>query len=94
MTTEPGGAVAAPVEQRESRLRSVCKAISYRIIGTITTAVVALAVTGELTIALAIGMVEPLAKIVIYYLHERAWQLLPRGYVRRLARRAREAIVG
>ena len=70
-------------EQRESRLRSILKAITYRIIGTVTTTVVALAVTGEATVALAIGAVEPFAKIIIYYLHERAWQLLPRGYIRR-----------
>jgi len=78
-------------EQRESRLRSVLKAITYRIIGTVTTAVVALAVTGEVTVALAIGAVEPFAKIIIYYLHERAWQLLPRGYVRRFMDRSRPA---
>lgn len=74
-------------EQRESRLRSIFKAITYRIIGTITTAVVAFAVTGEASLALAIGAVEPFAKIIIYYLHERAWQLLPRGYVRRFFHR-------
>jgi len=78
-------------EQRESRLRSVLKAITYRIIGTVTTAVVALAVTGEVTVALAIGAVEPFAKIIIYYLHERAWQLLPRGYIRRFMDRSRPA---
>ena len=77
-------ATTADAYRRESRLRSLLKAISYRIIGTVTTASVALLVTGDAATALAIGSVEPIAKIVIYYLHERAWQLAPRGSVRGL----------
>jgi len=68
--------------ERESRLRSLLKAVTYRVTGTITTAIVVLAMTGQLSMALAIGAVEPFAKIVIYYLHERAWQRVPHGSVR------------
>ena len=85
------GTAESSAEQRESRLRSIFKAITYRIIGTFTTAAVALVVTGEASLALAIGAVEPFAKIIIYYLHERAWQLLPRGYVRRFIHRGKTA---
>jgi uncharacterized membrane protein len=74
---------------RESRLRSLLKAISYRIIGTLTTASVVLGVTGDVTTAITIGTVEPIAKIVIYYVHERVWQLAPRGFIRRLFGRLR-----
>lgn len=70
---------------RESRLRSFLKAITYRITGTITTAILVWILTGSFDIALAIGALEPLVKIVIYYLHERAWQSVPRGTVRRWA---------
>lgn len=74
---------------RESRIRSFLKAVTYRITGTVTTALLVWFLTGEIAVALAIGAVEPAVKIVIYYLHERAWQLVPRGTVRRfLARRA------
>lgn len=72
------------IRARESRLRSLLKAITYRITGTVTTAAIVLIVTGELAVAAAVGVVEPVAKIVIYYLHERAWQLVPRGTIRRL----------
>lgn len=72
------------IRERESRLRSLLKAITYRITGTITTAAIVWTVTGELAVAMAVGFIEPLAKIVIYYLHERAWQLVPRGTVRKL----------
>ena len=72
-------------ELRESHLRSLLKAISYRIVGSITTWLLAWAVTGSLSVATTMGLLEPAAKMVLYYLHERAWQLLPRGTVRRLA---------
>ena len=78
----------APRTERESPLRSILKAITYRITGTVTTALIALVVTGELTVALAIGTVEPFVKLVIYYLHERVWQLVPRGTIRRAITRS------
>lgn len=74
-------------DERDSRLRSLFKAITYRITGTITTALIVLAVTGEFAIAMAVGLVEPLAKIVIYYVHERVWELVPHGTIRRIFRR-------
>lgn len=68
----------------ESRLRSVVKALTYRITGTVTTMVLTFAVTGEVSAAIAIGSVEPIVKLVVYYLHERAWQQVPIGTLRRL----------
>jgi uncharacterized membrane protein len=78
----------APRTERESPLRSILKAITYRITGTVTTGLIALVVTGELTVALAIGTVEPFVKLLIYYLHERVWQFVPRGTVRRVFTRS------
>ena len=78
----------APPTERESPLRSILKAVTYRVTGTITTALIALAVTGEVAVALAIGTVEPVVKLLIYYLHERAWQLVPRGTIRRTLHRS------
>ena len=82
-STEEHDAHAAAKELRESRVRSLLKAISYRVIGTLTTATLTYFVTGDMSSALAMGAVEPVTKIVIFYLHERAWQLLPRGTVRK-----------
>ena len=72
--------------EREPRLRSFLKAITYRITGTLVTALIVFAISGDATIAFTVGFVEPAAKIVIYYLHERAWQLVPHGSARRLRR--------
>lgn len=67
---------------RESHLRSLMKALSWRILATTTTAVIAFVVTGKVEAALLIGGIEFFAKFVVYYVHERAWQLVPRGTVR------------
>ena len=69
---------------KESRLRSVLKAISYRILGTLTTGLLTWWITGDVTAAMMIGASEPLFKMALYYLHERAWQQLPRGGLRSL----------
>jgi len=79
--------VQKETDLRETRLRSIAKALTYRITGTVTTMALTLAVTGEMAAALAIGSVEPLVKLAVYYLHERAWQQLPVGVMGRLAAR-------
>jgi uncharacterized membrane protein len=70
---------------RESQLRSVLKAMTYRITGTITTGLITWGVTGEYLTALAVGSIEPWVKFAVYYAHERIWQRVPIGTVRRLA---------
>lgn len=74
------------MEIRESHLRSVLKAVTYRVLGTVTTGILAYAVTGDFRVSVTITALEPLVKTIVYYLHERAWQLVPRGSVRRLLR--------
>ncbi len=69
---------------KESHLRSVLKALSWRVIATFTTAVIAFAITGEIDTAILIGAIEFVAKMFLYYMHERAWQLVPRGTIRNL----------
>ena len=71
---------------RESHLRSILKALSWRVIATLTTGLIAYAITGEIDTAILIGGIEFALKFVIYYFHERLWQLAPRGSVRHLFR--------
>ncbi len=84
MTTKADGSTDMnnDKEMRESRLRSVLKAFTWRIVATLTTIVIAFLVVGEVALAVAIGGIEFFVKFIIYYLHERAWQLVPRGTVR------------
>lgn len=72
----------------ESRLRSFIKAFSWRIIATATTTIIAYFFTGDVSTALSIGGLEFVIKLLVYYLHERAWQLVPRGTFRKLSKKS------
>ncbi len=61
----------------DSHLRSLAKAFSWRIVATLTTSIIAFFVTGEIGTAVTIGSIEFVLKFLIYYLHERAWALVP-----------------
>jgi len=73
----------------ESRWRSLLKGLTWRLVATATTVVIALMVTGEVGHALAIGSVEFVAKFGVYYLHERAWARVPLGTIGNLMSRQR-----
>lgn len=61
-------------EQRStSHLISLAKAFSWRIVATLTTALIAYVITGEMDTAIMIGSIEFFLKIGIYYAHERIW---------------------
>jgi uncharacterized membrane protein len=53
--------------------RHIAKTISYRVVGTITTMIIAYAVTGQVNIAVGFGVVEVCLKMLLYFLHERIW---------------------
>lgn len=72
---------------RESRLRSVLKALSWRVVATGTIIVIAFYTSGDIQMALEIGFIEFFIKFALYYLHERAWQMAPRGTVRQLVKK-------
>jgi uncharacterized membrane protein len=71
---------------RDSNLRSFLKAISWRIVGTIDTILVSYFWTRDTNKALMIGATDVLTKILLYYLHERAWSRIPLGTIRRIFR--------
>jgi uncharacterized membrane protein len=52
---------------------SLLKTLSWRIIGTLDTMLISYILTGKLDIALSIGGIEVVTKMLLYYLHERAW---------------------
>ncbi len=59
---------------KDSNAKSLLKSISWRIVGTIDTIVISYFVTGQLVMAVSIGSVEVVSKILLYYLHERVWE--------------------
>ena len=64
------------LKDQHSRTRSLAKALTWRVTATLTTALIAYIVTGAVRTAVIIGGIEFVLKFIIYYGHERAWNLL------------------
>lgn len=62
-----------------TRARSLIKALSYRIWGTLSSFAVAYILTGDATLSGLIAFWETVVKVVIYYWHERAWNFIDWG---------------
>jgi adenylylsulfate kinase len=58
---------------RETHSRSVLKAISWRIFGTLVTSALVYVFTRRLVLSLAVGAIEFFSKIGLFWLHERLW---------------------
>lgn len=70
---------------KESRLRSLLKGLSWRIVATATIIIIAWYSTGNIELALEIGFIEFFIKLLLYYIHERAWQAVPHGTIRKIS---------
>ena len=53
--------------------RHILKTITWRIIGTLDTMIIAWIITGSWEWGLAIGGIEVFTKMILYFLHERIW---------------------
>jgi uncharacterized membrane protein len=58
---------------QDSHTRSLIKGISWRLVGTMDTIIIALFWTGDYSKAFKIGLTEVVTKVFLYYLHERIW---------------------
>ena len=57
----------------DSHARSVAKAVSWRTLGTLDTFAISWLITGTAALAGGIAATEVATKVVLFYLHERAW---------------------
>lgn len=69
--------VTSTNNNEDSHTRSLVKGITWRVVATTTTVIIAWIVIGEVGTALSIGFFEAFAKIGIYYFHERLWAKIP-----------------
>lgn len=53
--------------------RAILKAISWRLIGTLSTIILFYIMTGDMSIGLSFGGIDVTIKFILYYLHERVW---------------------
>ena len=63
----------------EKPMRSIVKAISWRVLGTVDTMIIAWFITGEIAMALSIGSIEVVTKMILYFFHERIWNVIKWG---------------
>ncbi|MBI1213141.1 MAG: DUF2061 domain-containing protein [Alphaproteobacteria bacterium] len=56
-----------------TQARSLAKTFSWRALASVDTFILGLIITGSMTFAGSIATLEVLTKLILYYLHERAW---------------------
>jgi len=64
---------------RDTQTRSIIKALSWRVTGTLDTVILSLIITGSASLAISIGITEVFTKLILYYIHERIWNLFQWG---------------
>ena len=57
----------------DTKKRTMAKTISWRITASLTTFLIAWILTGDILVGASIGSIEAIAKIFLYYFHERIW---------------------
>jgi len=64
---------------KETNLRSIIKGITWRLVATSTTMAIVYIFFGNLELAVATGLLETVAKIALYWGHEKIWQRIRWG---------------
>ena len=64
---------------RDRPIKSIVKAITWRIVGTVDTIIISYIISGKATIAFSIGSIEVFSKMILYFLHERLWAVIRWG---------------
>ena len=63
----------------DTTVRSLAKAISWRITGTIDTFLISWLITGHVLLATGIAFTEIMTKVFLFWLHERVWNKIAWG---------------
>ncbi|KAA1244615.1 DUF2061 domain-containing protein [Aquimarina sp. RZ0] len=63
----------------EKPLRSIVKAISWRVVGTLDTLIVSYILTGQMALATSIASIDFVTKMILYFFHERIWNRIKWG---------------
>lgn len=66
-------------KRSEKPIRSIAKAFSWRVIGTLDTLLVSYILTGKISIAASIASIDFVTKMILYFFHERLWNLIKWG---------------
>ncbi len=64
---------------QDKHQRSLVKALTWRVIASLTTMVLVYIFTKEWKLSLGIGVLDVSIKLLFYYLHERGWNKIKWG---------------
>jgi adenylylsulfate kinase len=67
----------------DSKSRSIAKAVSYRVLGSTTTALIAFMLTRKVALSGELGILDMVLKIGLYFVHERLWNHITFGRSKR-----------
>jgi len=70
----------------DSHARSIVKALSWRLTGSFATFLIAWIIGGDLGIASTIAVIQIVANTLLYYFHERVWNLVTWGRINTAAK--------
>lgn len=59
--------------------RHLLKTVTWRVVGTIDTMILAWIISGDPMVGLQVGGIEVVTKMILYYLHERVWYRIKFG---------------
>jgi adenylylsulfate kinase len=68
-----------PLPITESNARSIAKAITYRVLGSTSTAAIVFLFSHKLSLSLGVGVIDSVVKIAMYFVHERVWNYIDFG---------------
>lgn len=71
----------------ESQKRHIAKTFTWRAVGTVDTILLSWLISGNPMTGLKIGFAEVITKMILYYLHERAWYRINFGLDKRIRAR-------
>ena len=63
----------------DTRKRSVAKTVTWRVAAALITIIALGLITGEWSFAAGAGIVINVIKVAVYYVHERAWNIVQWG---------------
>jgi uncharacterized membrane protein len=63
----------------DSNSRSVAKAISYRVFGSLATGIVVYIMVGDWKVSAGAGIADSVIKLGLYFVHERVWNHIDFG---------------
>ncbi|PRX43516.1 Uncharacterized membrane protein [Salegentibacter salegens] len=71
----------------DSKKRHIAKTVTWRIVGTIDTMILAWLISGDPMVGLQVGGAEVVTKMILYYFHERGWYRIDYGLKKRRERK-------